>query len=129
MLPADLLLAHLQLAHLQLVDLQLLPPRYDFYKRKSKNVAGTRRASFFGWENRYLQPARPQVHAGLHILGGKTDICKYRSQVHAALHILCGKIGTCYQPGLRYMLGFIFWVGLQVPATGQASAPHIFLNK
>ena len=89
--------------------LQLLPPRYDFYERKSEDrylrpawhtcsccphvtifmsgkaktgtcdylrppgqvpVAGTRRASYFGWENRYLRPARPQVHVALHILVG-----------------------------------------------------------
>ncbi len=64
-------------------------------------VSGTCRASYFGSKNRYLRPARSQVHAGLHILDGKT--------------------GTRDRPGLRYLTGFIFWVGKQVPATGQVS--------
>ena len=62
-------------------------------------VSGTCRASYFGWGNRYLQPATSQVPAGLHILGGKTS--------------------TCDRPGLRYMPGFIFWVGKKIPVTGQ----------
>ena len=92
-------------------------------------------ASYFRWENRYLRPAMPQVYVALDILGRRVGIGgRYtsrlmfwvgnkaaRSQIHARLHILDGKTGSCDRPGLRYLTGFIFWVGKQVPATGQVS--------
>ncbi len=67
----------------------------------TSQVSGTCWSLYFEWENKYLQPARSHVQAGLHILGGKTD--------------------TCDRRGLRYMPSFIFWVGKQVPAIGQVS--------
>ena len=64
-------------------------------------VSGTCWPLYFWWENKYLRLIRSQEEAGLHILGGKTDICDW--------------------PGLRYMPSFSFWVGKQVPATGRVS--------
>lgn len=52
-------------------------------------------ASHFGLEKRYLLPDGSQVHVAPHTLGGKAGICDR----------LC----------LRYMPGFVFWVGKQVP--------------
>ncbi len=86
---------------------------FIFWVGKHVPVAGTHCALYFEWENkyrwqvqdicgwviRYLQLARPQVHAQFHILGRIT--------------------GTCNRPGLRYMSGFIFWVGKQVSAINQ----------
>ncbi len=37
----------------------LQPASLIFLSDKKVPVAGTRRASYFGWENRYLRPARP----------------------------------------------------------------------
>ncbi len=42
-----------------------------------------------------------------------------RSQVHAGLHILGRKTGICDRPGLKYLTGFIFWIGKQVLATAR----------
>ena len=86
--------------------------RLIFLLDKQVPVAGTHQALYFGWGNKYLQPARPQVHAALHILGGKTD--------------------TCDRPGLKYTPHFIFWVEKQVLTTKLARpqvyvAPHIFV--
>ena len=108
-----------------------------FYKRKS--------------ENRYLQPAwhtcscshlvtilkymfRPysrlingyslQVHAALHILGRKTGTCGPGLRYTLLLIFLFDKLTST---GCRYMPRFIFWMKKQVPMTGQASAPHIFV--
>ena len=121
---------------------------------------------FIFWvRNRYLRPARSQVHARLHILGWKTGTCDRpglsyllgfifwvrkqvpatgqvsgtcpasyfgwylqpaRSQLHPRLHILGEKTCTYDRPGRRYMPGFIFWVGKQVSATGQASGAWYF---
>lgn len=74
-------------------------PRFIFWVGKEVPVAGTRRASCFGWVKRYLEPARSQIHLGLQVLGGKTGICD--------------------RPGPRYTSRFMFWVGKKVPGTGQ----------
>ena len=98
-------------------SLAQLPPRYDFYERKSKDrylqsdlrpgprvtifTSGKVKTGTCNRRGRY----RSQIHIGLHILGGKTGNCdcrcKYRSQIHVGLHIFDGKTGTCDRRG-RY---------------------------
>ncbi len=96
--------------------LQLLPLRYDFYERKSKN-------------NTSVQPARPKVHVAPHILGGKTGTSDWTGLKYTTRLIFwVGKQVTCDRPGLKYTLRLIFWVRKQVLTTGQASAPHIFVE-
>ncbi len=84
-----------------------------FWVGKQVPVADTRRALYFGWENRYQW----QVYVALYILGGKTGTSgKYTLRL---MFWVGNKVPATSQVSGMYMLAFIFWVGKQVLATGQ----------
>ncbi len=62
---------------------------------------------------------RPQVYAGF-IFQVRKQIAvttRYCLQVYVIFHILVKKTGIYNLLGLKYMLGFIFWVEKQVSTT------------
>lgn len=77
-------------------------------------ISGTRRASSFGWIEKYLRPSRSQVHVAPQVLGGEKGTCNRSGPRYSSrLRFWVGP------PGPRYTSRPRFWVGKKVPATSQ----------